>query len=42
MSNKITTAVKYMQIPNTPKQVLKELADMPMNIVGNVISEDLW
>ena len=27
MSNKITTAVKYMQMPNTPKQVLKELAD---------------
>lgn len=26
MSNKITTAVKYMQMPNTPKQVLKELA----------------
>ena len=27
MSNKIITAVKYMQMPNVAKQVLKELAD---------------
>ncbi|GEM_PF-1921199 len=27
MSNKISTAVKYMQMPNVPKQVLRELAD---------------
>lgn len=27
MSNTISNAVKYMQLPNVPKQVLKELAD---------------
>ncbi|MEG2433322.1 MAG: helix-turn-helix domain-containing protein [Acinetobacter sp.] len=27
MSNKITTTIKYMQMPNVPKQVLNELAD---------------
>ena len=31
MSNKISSAVKYMQMPNVPKQVLKELADFADN-----------